>query len=175
MLPGRFLGIAWYHGDVLSYFIRVEPTEKHKRPQIIARSAMKNAAEHARTIHSNLQNSIKYKEDSGLAPAPDPSSTNVDCEEDDISKSSSSRETSDVKNLNRDDASIRTATMAASTVDENDLDDLILQNVITDDLQEELSESLTDDEGGDGNDRIAPSGVLQSMIDDVGLEGFDFK
>ena len=63
----------------------------------------------------------------------DPASTNIDDGKNNISTSASSRKISDVKKLNRDDASIRTTTATASTTDENDMDYFMLENSITDD------------------------------------------
>ena len=40
MLPGRWLGFAWDHGDSMSYYIRTEPEAKEK-PQIIVRSVVR--------------------------------------------------------------------------------------------------------------------------------------
>ena len=48
MVPARFLGIAWQHGDVLSYYVRTEPTDSSKRPQILVRSILQNEAEYNR-------------------------------------------------------------------------------------------------------------------------------
>ena len=44
MVPARFLGIAWNHGDTLIYYVRTEP-RPGKRPQILIRSMVRSAEE----------------------------------------------------------------------------------------------------------------------------------
>ena len=67
MLPGRFLGIAWNHGDSLCYFMRTEPTNKHSKPQILVRSVVKSTDEYKQE-KNELTSPVTLNVERGLPP-----------------------------------------------------------------------------------------------------------
>ena len=70
MKPGRFLGIAWQHGDLLWYLIRTE-LEDGKRPQTLVRSIVRSAKE-LKLPANSLNNEVNLNLNLCLDPAPDP-------------------------------------------------------------------------------------------------------
>ena len=177
ILPGKFLGIGWNHGDSLCYFIRTNPSDKSKKPQTLVRSVVRKSAE-VDNMSSNNPDSDKIM----LHVEKDLPPTSILKE---IFKSHA--------NLDPDDASVNAATTVASSDVESDLEDIDVNIISNDDIEEEtLPMNMTDSEHGEiegmttttsvengESDNAMNMGpfpeVFQSIMNDVDLEGFDLN